>query len=92
MLEVKKSAEKFCGNKKKFYLRGMEERKYIITGVNCLTGYREELSQPMTKEDATARLERENRSRAYLRYKSHKNLRVERVQPIQLSIQWNREQ
>lgn len=59
---------------------------YVITGVNKLTGEREEISRPMENEEAMQRLEREIASRRYQRYQSHVRLRVERRLPIQLSI------
>lgn len=64
-------------------------REYVITGINVLTGEREELSRPMGEEEARARLERENQSRARQRYAAHKRLRVERRLPVQLVINFN---
>lgn len=66
----------------------MKQPEYVITGVNQLTGQREELSRPMGFEEATARLERERLSRKFQRYQPHKRLRVERVQPIQLTFKF----
>lgn len=66
----------------------MEEtvRKYVITGVNRLSGRREELSRAMTKEEAEERLDREKASRRYQRYQPHIRLRVERRLPVQLNL------
>lgn len=69
---------------------GMEEReRYVITGINALTGQREELSGPMDEDSARARLEREIANRRYQRYQAHKRLRVERRLPVQLTINFN---
>lgn len=62
----------------------MKQQNYVITGVNVLTGEREELSRPMTEDEAKARLEREQASRTRQRYATHKRLRVERRLPVQL--------
>lgn len=67
----------------------MKDERFVITGVNALTGQREEISRPMTKEDAEARLERELESRKRQRYAAHKRLRVELRLPIQLTINFN---
>lgn len=67
----------------------MKDEIFVITGVNALTGQREEISRPMTKEDAEARLERELESRKRQRYAAHKRLRVELRLPIQLTINFN---
>lgn len=60
--------------------------RYVITGINKLTGEREEISRPMEEDEAMQRLEREIASRKYQRYQSHVRLRVERRLPIQLCI------
>ena len=67
----------------------MKDERFVITGVNALTGQREEISRPMTNEDAEARLERELESRKRQRYAAHKRLRVELRLPIQLTINFN---
>ena len=66
----------------------MEQERYVITGINTLTGVREEISRPMTQADAEARLERENESRKRQKYAAHKRLRVERRLPVQLTIKF----
>lgn len=69
---------------------GMNDRfRYVITGINVLTGQREELSGPMDEDAAKARLEREIANRRYQRYQTHKRLRVERRLPVQLTIKFN---
>lgn len=67
----------------------MKERDlYVITGINALTGQREELSGPMDEDAAKARLEREIANRRYQRYQAHKRLRVERRLPVQLTLKF----
>lgn len=61
---------------------------YVITGINALTGQREELSGPMDEDAAKARLEREIANRRYQRYQAHKRLRVERRLPVQLTLKF----
>lgn len=65
---------------------GMKTENYVITGVSRLTGEREEISRPMTEEEARARLEREQESRRRQKYAAHVRLRVERRLPIQLNL------
>lgn len=62
------------------------EHLYIITGVNRLTGTRDQLSRAMTKEEAQERLEREIASRRYQRYQPHTRLRIEHLEPAQLTF------
>lgn len=62
--------------------------KFVITGVNQLTGQREELSRTMTRAEAEERLKREKESRKHQRYQPHKRLRLERVVAIQLTIKF----
>lgn len=66
----------------------MKQEQYVITGVNQLTGYREELSGPMSRDQAELRLEREKANRQYQRYQPHKRLRVEKRLPTQLRLQF----
>lgn len=51
-----------------------------------LTNRREEISRPMDREEAELRLKREIENRKYQRWKSHKRLRIEQVQPVQTKI------
>ena len=64
-------------------------RQFIITGINVLTRQREQLSRPMTEEEAQLRLEREMANRRYQRYQPHKRLKVERLQAVQLTINFD---
>lgn len=64
----------------------MKEKQYVITGISTLTGDREEISRPMTQEEARARLERELESRRKHKHPAYKRLRVELRLPVQLTI------
>lgn len=66
----------------------MKEREYVITGINRLTGKREEMSGHMSREHAEERLQRELASRKYQRFQPHTRLRVEVVEPVQLTFQF----
>lgn len=74
-----------CGRFRTFAAMKVKDL-YVITGINALTGQREELSGPMDEDSARARLEREIANRRYQRYQPHKRLRVERRLPVQLTI------
>lgn len=63
--------------------------QFIITGINVLTRQREQISRPMTEEEAQLRLEREMANRRYQRYQPHKRLKVERLQAVQLNINFD---
>lgn len=67
----------------------MKDQEYVVTGVNRLTGYREEITRGMSYEEAQERLEREMQSRRYQRYMPHKCLRVEKRLPVQLTLQFH---
>lgn len=69
----------------------MNPLQYIITGVNRLTGQRDQISRPMTEEEAQLRLERERASRKYQRYQPHTKLKIERLEARQLTIQFKEE-
>lgn len=66
----------------------MKEPRYIITGRNELTKQWEQLSRPMSKEEAQQRLEREIQNRRNQRYAAHTRLRIERLDAVQLTIQF----
>lgn len=63
-------------------------KRYIITGVNVLTGQRDQLSGPMGEQEARERLEREKANRRYMRHQTHKRLRVEHYDAVQLTFQF----
>ena len=64
----------------------MEKEQFVITAVNGLSGYREEISGPMTRQQAEDRLRRELESRRRQRYQPHIKLRVEKRLPVQLQF------
>lgn len=64
-------------------------RRYVITGINVLTGLREVLSLPMTKDDADNRLRLEKQRRT--KNRAFKRLRVDRLQPVQLTLKFEDE-
>lgn len=64
-------------------------RRYVITGINVLTGLREALSLPMTKDDADNRLRSEKQRRT--KNRAFKRLRVDRLQPVQLTLKFDDE-
>lgn len=70
----------------------MNPLQYIITGVNRLTGLRDQLSRPMTEEEAQLRLEREQANRKYQRYLPYTKLKIERREARQLTIEWKEDQ
>lgn len=65
--------------------------EYVITGINVLTGFREEISGPMPAAAARARLEREIENRKRQRYQAHNKLRIEKRLPVQLTIKFENE-
>lgn len=67
----------------------MKEPRYIITGRNELTKQWEQLSRPMSKEEAQQRLEREIQNRRNQRYAAHTRLRIELLDAVQLTIQFD---
>lgn len=64
----------------------MKDPGYIITGINTLTGEREAMSHAMPKNQAIDRLQREKINRRHQRYQAHKCLRIEMVQPVQTTL------
>lgn len=86
---VQKSGEKFWRFGKFSYLCRMEAKKWIITGVNRLTRQREQLSRPMNEQEASERLQREVANRKYQRYQPHTRLKMERLDAVQLTLQFN---
>lgn len=63
-------------------------KMYVITGLNVLSGRREKLSLPMEFEQAEMRLAREQAARRYKHHLTHKKLRVDLIQPEQLTIKF----
>lgn len=80
----------FGSSEKNVYLRRMDQTKqYVVTAVNRLSGAREEISGPMSEEQARQRLEREIVNRSRQRYQPYTRLRVERRLPVQLILQFS---
>lgn len=67
----------------------MNEPKFIITGINQLTHLREQLSHPMGESEAAERLQREIANRKYQRHAAHTRLKIERLDAVQLTINFN---
>ena len=59
---------------------------YCITGVSRLSGEREELTGPMEKEQAQARLERYKENTKWQKYPTYTRVRVEQLLPVQLRL------
>ena len=59
---------------------------YCITGISRLSGEREELTGPMEKEQAQARLERYKENTRYQKYPTYTRVRVEQLLPVQLKL------
>lgn len=64
----------------------MEKEQFVITAVNRLSGYREEISGPMTRQNAEDRLLMELKCRRRQRYQPYIKLRVEKRLPVQLQF------
>lgn len=80
----------FGSSEKNVYLRRMDQTKqYVVTACNRLSGVREEISGPMSEEQARQRLEREIANRSRQRYQPYTRLRVERRLPVQLILQFS---
>lgn len=86
--KFKKVAKSFGGSKKIRNFAPMKEPRYIITGRNELTRQWDQLSRPMGKQEALERLEREVENRKYQRHAAYTRLRIERLEAVQLTIQF----
>ncbi len=64
----------------------MNQEQFIITGLNRLSGRRDQISRPMTREDAEQRLLRELENRRRQKYAAYTRLKVERLEAVQLTI------
>lgn len=85
----KKVAKSFGGSKFFRTFAPMNEPKFIITGINQLTHRREQLSRPMGEQEASERLQREIANRKYQRHAAHTRLKIERLEVVQLTINFN---
>lgn len=87
--KCKKVAKSFGDSEKIRNFAAMNEPKFIITGINQLTHLREQLSRPMTEQDASERLQREVANRKFQRHAAHTRLKMERLDAVQLTIHFN---
>lgn len=85
----KKVVKSFGGLKFFRTFAPMKEPKFIITGINQLTHQREQLSRPMSEQDAQERLQREVANRKFQRHAAHTRLKIERLEAVQLTINFN---
>lgn len=67
----------------------MAADKFIITGRNTLTGFRDQISRAMTEAEADSRLERERESRKLQKHPAYTHLRKERLEAVQLTLQFS---
>lgn len=67
----------------------MKHEEYVITAISRLTGERVEISGPMSREMAEARLQRELESRRRQRYAAYARLRIEKRLPVQLTFKFD---
>lgn len=67
----------------------MNEPLFIITGKNRLTGQRDQLSRPMSEEEAVARLDRELSNRRLHKHPAYTHLQIERLDAVQLTINFD---
>ena len=65
-----------------------KESKYIVTGVNRITGERQAICRPKSRTDAQLLIDRWHQDKGHRGHKPYLRLRLERVQPIQLTIQF----
>lgn len=88
----KKVAKSFGGSRIFCNFAAMKEPVYIITGINQLTRQREQLSRPMSEKEASERLQREVANRKFQRHAAHTRLKMERLDAVQLTIQFDDEE
>lgn len=87
--KCKKVAKSFGDSEKSRNFAAMNEPKFIITGINQLTHLREQLSRPMSEQEASERLQREVANRKFQRHAAHTRLKMERLDAVQLTINFN---
>lgn len=87
-IRCKKVAKSFGGSDFFCNFAAMEQRQYIITGINRLTKEREQISRPMSIEEAQERLSREMENRKHQKYAAHTRLQIEPLVAVQLTIQF----
>lgn len=84
----KKVAKSFVDSEKSPIFAPMKERKFIITGINRLSGHRDQISRAMSEQEARERLEREIANRKLQRYQPYTRLKIEPYEAVQLTIQF----
>lgn len=67
----------------------MKRPMYVITGISRLTGDREKISREMSREEAEERLQLEKARRKDRRRPAYTRLRVDRVEPVQLTLNFS---
>lgn len=67
----------------------MDDKRFVITAINKLTGERVEITRAMSEDEAHERLAREMQSRRRQRYQPYSRLRVERRLPVQLQLNFS---
>lgn len=83
-LEVSGKMPIFAGD-----MRNKNQEQWVVTGISRLTGYRDEISRPMSEQEARARLERELQNRRHQKFPAYTRLRVEKRLPIQLTLNFS---
>lgn len=66
----------------------MKDPKYIVTGVNRITRERQAICRPKSRTDALQLIDRWHQDRSHRGHKPYLRLRLEKVQPVQLTIQF----
>ena len=67
-------------------------RKYVITGINKLTGSRQELGYPTELEEAQERYARLLLNYSKMRSRPYTKIRIEAAESVQLTFQFQNEQ
>ena len=63
-------------------------RKYVITGINQLTGSRQELGFPTELEEAQKRYSRLLLNLSKMRHRPYTRIRIEAADAVQLTLQF----
>ena len=63
-------------------------RKYVITGINVLTGNREELGYPTDQEEAENRYARLLLNYSSMKHRPYRKIRIEAADAVQLTFQF----
>lgn len=88
--KCKKSAEKFGSVENNAYLCRMKTKNpkdaWYVSGLNRLTGQRDQLTGITTHEDAASRMARYQIAAARQKYPTYTRLRLERAVAVQLTF------